>query len=67
MIFRRSKVGDKTLSGTHRLLFDGDPGIDDALAILFALKSDNVKLEGITTVGGNISLDLTTQNALKNP
>ena len=35
------------------------------MAILFALKSDNVKLEGITTVGGNISLDQTTQNALR--
>ncbi len=48
-----------------RILFDGDPGIDDALAIIFAVKSDNAKLEGITTVGGNITLDHTVQNALK--
>jgi purine nucleosidase len=48
-----------------RILLDCDPGIDDAMAILFALKSDNVKLEGITTVGGNISPDQTTQNALE--
>jgi len=53
------------LSNVIRLLFDGDPGIDDAMAIIFALKSDNVKLEGITTVGGNVNLDHTTQNALR--
>ena len=50
---------------SHRILFDGDPGIDDALALLYALKSEKVKLEGITTVGGNISLDKTTLNALR--
>lgn len=53
------------MSQEKRLLLDGDPGIDDAMAILFALKSDDVKLEGITTVGGNIDLDHTTRNALR--
>jgi purine nucleosidase len=50
---------------SSRILFDGDPGIDDALALLYALKSEKVKLEGITTVGGNISLEKTTLNALR--
>ena len=49
----------------ERLLIDCDPGIDDALAIVYALKSDNIRLQGITTVGGNIGLDLTTMNALR--
>jgi len=53
------------VSGEIRLFFDGDPGIDDALALLYALKTENVVLEGITTVGGNISLDHTTRNALR--
>jgi len=48
-----------------QIIFDGDPGIDDALALLYVLKSDNAVLRGITTVGGNISLDKTTQNALR--
>jgi purine nucleosidase len=48
-----------------QLIFDGDPGIDDALALLYALKADNAVLKGITTVGGNMSLDNTTRNALK--
>jgi len=49
---------------TH-LIIDGDPGIDDALALLYALKRDDVVLRGITTVGGNIGLDKTTMNALR--
>jgi purine nucleosidase len=48
-----------------QLIFDGDPGIDDALALLYALKSYDVVLRGITTVGGNIGLDKTTRNALR--
>jgi len=52
------------MSKTH-LIVDCDPGIDDALAILYALKKDNVVLKGITTVGGNIDLDISTMNALK--
>ncbi|MCJ7614144.1 nucleoside hydrolase [Candidatus Bathyarchaeota archaeon] len=48
-----------------KIIFDGDPGIDDALALLYALKSDDAELVGITTVGGNIGLDKTTRNALR--
>jgi purine nucleosidase len=48
-----------------RMIFDGDPGIDDALALLYVLKHENAELVGITTVGGNITLDNTTRNALK--
>lgn len=48
-----------------RIIYDGDPGIDDALAILLALRSPEVKLEAVTAVGGNATLELTTQNALK--
>ena len=48
-----------------RILFDGDPGIDDALAILYAAKSDNIELVGISTVGGNITIENTTRNALR--
>lgn len=48
-----------------KLLFDGDPGIDDALALVYALNHENIELVGITTVGGNIGLDKTTMNALR--
>lgn len=47
-----------------RILFDTDPGIDDALAILLALASPELKLEGISAVHGNCSVDQALTNAL---
>ena len=47
------------------VILDCDPCVDDALAILLALNSDNVGIEGITTVHGNTTLDQTTKNALR--
>ena len=47
-----------------RILFDTDPGIDDACAILLALASPEVSLEGLSVVHGNCSLEQGTTNAL---
>jgi purine nucleosidase len=48
---------------TEQIILDCDPGIDDALAIAFAVGSPDIDLRGITTVAGNVGLDLTTSNA----
>lgn len=47
-----------------RILFDTDPGIDDACAILLALASPEVSVEGLSIVHGNCSLEQGTTNAL---
>jgi inosine-uridine nucleoside N-ribohydrolase len=47
----------------EKIILDCDPGIDDALAIAFAVGSPDLHLCGITTVAGNVGLDLTTSNA----
>jgi inosine-uridine nucleoside N-ribohydrolase len=44
-----------------KIVWDMDPGIDDALALLLALKS-GVKLLGITAVAGNAEVEKTTRN-----
>lgn len=49
----------------RKLIIDTDPGIDDAIAIAIALFSDKIDVELITTVAGNVSLDLVTENTLK--
>jgi purine nucleosidase len=49
---------------TSRIVIDTDPGIDDAMAILFAHKSPDVSIEGLTTIMGNASLQQTTRNTL---
>jgi purine nucleosidase/pyrimidine-specific ribonucleoside hydrolase len=46
-----------------RAIIDTDPGIDDAVAILFALASPAFDILGITTVAGNIGITTTTRNA----
>jgi purine nucleosidase len=47
-----------------RILIDTDPGIDDALAILLALASPELSLEGLSVVHGNCSLEQATVNGL---
>ncbi|MEO3870605.1 nucleoside hydrolase [Nonomuraea sp. B12E4] len=47
-----------------KVLIDCDPGIDDALALALVAGSPSLDVVGITTVGGNVDLELTTANAL---
>jgi purine nucleosidase len=48
----------------QKVIIDCDPGIDDALALVFAHGHPDLELAGITTVAGNVGLDTTTANAL---
>jgi inosine-uridine nucleoside N-ribohydrolase len=49
----------------HKIIFDTDPGVDDAMAIQFALNSPEIEILGLTTVYGNVDLEKTTANALR--
>lgn len=49
----------------RKIIIDTDPGQDDAITILLALASPEIELLGVTTVAGNVSVDQTTENALK--
>lgn len=48
-----------------RVLIDTDPGIDDALALMLAFNSRELKVEAVTTVIGNVNCELATQNTLQ--
>ncbi len=48
----------------RRVILDVDPGIDDALAVLLALRSPEIEVVAVTTVAGNVTVDLGTKNAL---
>lgn len=50
--------------GEKLVVFDTDPGIDDAMALLFMRAQPSIKLLAITTVFGNAEIDVTTRNAL---
>lgn len=49
----------------RKVIIDCDPGIDDALAIILALKSEEIEVIGITTVSGNVESLQGAKNALK--
>ncbi len=48
-----------------KLLVDTDPGADDAVAILLALRTPGTEVVALTTVAGNVDVDQATRNALK--
>jgi inosine-uridine nucleoside N-ribohydrolase len=47
------------------IILDCDPGHDDMVAILLALASPQLDVRGITTVGGNATIEHVTENALR--
>lgn len=49
----------------RKVIIDCDPGIDDSLAIILALKSQELDVVGITTVSGNVDSVQGGRNALK--
>jgi inosine-uridine nucleoside N-ribohydrolase len=48
----------------HRIIFDTDPGVDDAMALCFAMAHPRIELAGITTTFGNVTGMQATTNAL---
>jgi len=48
----------------RKVIFDCDPGLDDALALLLAIASDDLEILAVTTIAGNSTIDNTTQNVL---
>ncbi|MCG6117656.1 MAG: nucleoside hydrolase [Aquimonas sp.] len=49
----------------QKLLIDTDPGVDDALALLMALRHPAAEVVGITVSAGNVGLQHTVANALR--
>ena len=49
----------------HRIWFDCDTGVDDAIALLTAHRQPGLEIVGLSTVAGNVTLDHTTENTLK--
>ncbi len=45
--------------------FDVDTGVDDSLALLYALNKPQFEIVGIATVTGNVEADLAAENTLK--
>ena len=46
-----------------KIWIDTDPGIDDAFAMAMLFASPEVEVVGVSTIFGNVTVDLTTKNA----
>lgn len=51
-------------SETYKVIYDTDPGVDDAMALYFALAHPQIDLLGITTTFGNVTVAQAATNAL---
>ena len=49
---------------SHKIIIDTDPGIDDAMAIFFAFQHPDLEVLGLTTVYGNVPVDMAAKNAI---
>lgn len=48
---------------THKVIYDTDPGVDDAMALVFQALHPDIELLGLTSVFGNATIETTTHNA----
>lgn len=48
----------------HRVIYDTDPGVDDAMALYYALAHPAIDVVGVTTTFGNVTVARAAQNAL---
>jgi inosine-uridine nucleoside N-ribohydrolase len=53
-----------THSAPRKVIYDTDPGVDDAMALYYALAHPNVDVVGITTTFGNVFVEQAATNAL---
>ncbi len=51
-------------SAPYKVIYDTDPGVDDAMALYFALAHPRIEVLGITTTFGNVTVEQAACNAL---
>ena len=57
-------IKEKGISSVRQVVIDCDTGVDDALALLLALRSPQLQVIGVTTVAGNVTIDKVSRNTL---
>jgi inosine-uridine nucleoside N-ribohydrolase len=50
------------MADRKKIIIDTDPGIDDALALILSLNSPEIEIQAVTTVCGNVPVQLATKN-----
>jgi purine nucleosidase len=60
-----SLFGISAQSATRKIIFDTDPGTDDAMALMLALNSPELDVRAVTVVPGNVTASQGLENALR--
>jgi len=55
VVFACALLAASTFASTRKIIFDTDPGTDDAMALMLALNSPELDVRAITVVPGNTS------------
>jgi len=51
-------------SNARKVIYDTDPGVDDAMALYYALAHPGIEVVGITTTFGNVTVEQAAINGL---
>ena len=58
-------VAQIATAASRKIIFDTDPGTDDAMALMLALNSPELDVRAITVVPGNVTAQMGLENALR--
>ena len=47
-----------------KVIIDTDPGVDDSVCLIYAFFDKNIDIKLLTSVAGNVNIDLATRNLL---
>lgn len=61
---KEQAVENKVENKKVKMILDLDTGVDDAMALAYAIGAPNIELIGVTTVFGNVSRDTSIKNTL---
>jgi purine nucleosidase len=64
-VFSCALFAASTYASTRKIIFDTDPGTDDAMALMLALNSPELDVRAITVVPGNVTAKQGLENALR--
>lgn len=60
-----TSIKSEYLQSKTPVVIDCDPGVDDAMAILYGLRAPEVEIVALSTVWGNIDVETATVNAIR--
>jgi purine nucleosidase len=65
LLFLVFSLAQISAAASRKIIFDTDPGTDDAMALMLALNSPELDVRAITVVPGNVTAQMGLENAMR--